>query len=308
MYMCLPLSCRYLLQLVAGQDWPLLGTHAPPLAAAGRLDLLKVLLEAAGSPPPPPPGQQVQQPQQADAAMATATAHGDAAAMGAAVAAATAMPPGGGNGTVAREARWPSVSLGTVRALLLAAAPGGHLEVIRWLLALGQSFFPKDAQPEGLEAGSGASRGAQSGSGGCGAAAAAGSRSGSSSSDGYSPSKLALYGVLNSDLFCAAVRSGSVQLLELLRGAGCTWDPLAVWEAAAETGCCDVLHWLFMQGWPLPVRVLATHYAPVSCSRAVSGDLQCVVLKGALSPFPRPWRRFIWDWSQATLLPFRTGQ
>ncbi|KAG2442287.1 hypothetical protein HXX76_002373 [Chlamydomonas incerta] len=270
-------TLRYLLQAVPPQDRSLLRTHLPRAAVAGRLDLLQELLEAVSSPPSPAPGQQAEQ-QQADPAPLAEVAHGDAAAMGAAAAVADV-----GGGVAAVKPRWPSVSLDTVRQLLLAAAPEGHLEMVRWLLALAQQSLPKEEQPEE------------------GAAAVAGADAGAD--DDYSPPPLVRAGVLDAALFCEAVRSGSVPLLELLRGAGCPWHPPAVWEAAASTGCCDMLHWLGVQGCQLPpndepflraarnadeltihmLRDLGCAWTPETLARAVTDGYCCVPLAGLVA-------------------------
>ncbi|KXZ49077.1 hypothetical protein GPECTOR_23g161 [Gonium pectorale] len=55
---------------------------------------------------------------------------------------------------------------------------------------------------------------------------------------------------LHEDVFNAAARSGSVDLLAWLRQRGCPWDSNA-YSAAVDTGCEAVLEWLVEQGCPM---------------------------------------------------------
>ncbi|KXZ45307.1 hypothetical protein GPECTOR_56g404 [Gonium pectorale] len=57
--------------------------------------------------------------------------------------------------------------------------------------------------------------------------------------------------VLDDELFEAAARSGSVELLAWLRERGCPWDSGA-YTAAAKSGCEAALEWLAERGRPMP--------------------------------------------------------
>jgi hypothetical protein len=57
---------------------------------------------------------------------------------------------------------------------------------------------------------------------------------------------------LTAEVFAAAAQVGSLQLLQLLREAGCPWDE-SVWEGAAQGGCAALLEWLHAACCPKPV-------------------------------------------------------
>ncbi|KAG2433554.1 hypothetical protein HYH02_012671 [Chlamydomonas schloesseri] len=135
---------------------------------------------------------------------------------------------------------WPQASLAVIRQLLIVAAQEGHLEVVQWLLALAEDSLPASKLVGDVASAAGAGAGPSAIS--------------SINNDEVPPLPLVQAGVLCSAVFCAAVESGSVPVLELLLGVGCPWDPPAAWEAAARVGCCDVLLFLKDNGCPLPTN------------------------------------------------------
>ncbi len=82
--------------------------------------------------------------------------------------------------------------------------------------------------------------------------------------DGVGSSKLPA-SVATGELLCAGVRSGRVEVVAWLRGAGCPAADAAVVEAA-RVGSPELVEWMAARGWPMTVGGLGPAHSEHLCT------------------------------------------